>query len=374
MKRLLLVGGGHSHVEVLRQFGLFPDPTIEVTLISPDQHTPYSGMLPGWIAGHYQFVDCHIELARVARFARARFVQGRVASMDRARRCAILEDGAVIGYDVCSIDIGSTPPISAIAGAEQHAVAVKPVGRFIESIEHLAVQARGGGSFRVAVIGAGAAGVEVLLAVQYRLAREAPGAKLSYALVTATSTVLPSHPENVRKIFARILGERNIAVHTDFAVRIVSARALEALDGRTTDADFVVIATGADPASWPARSGIVTDPLGFINVNDSLQSVGDARLFAAGDIASGAVHGYPKSGVYAVRQGPVLAANLRNALTNRPLARYIPQRVALALISTGTRHAVATRGNWAFEGGGVWRWKDAIDRKFMNKYNRVPVS
>ncbi len=373
MKKLLLIGGGHSHVEVLRRFGISPDPTIDITLVSPDRHTPYSGMLPGWIAGHYRFADCHIDLERIARFARARFVQSRVASIDRPRQQAFVEDGSILGYAACSIDIGSTPPIGTIQGAREHAVPVKPVGRFIDTIESLASQARQGQQRSVAVIGAGAAGVEVLLSVQYRLVRESPASNLSFSLIAASSTVLPTHPDKVRNIFLRMLGERDVAVYTDFHVNTVESGMVRAIDGRKASADFVVLATGAEAASWPADSNIETDSFGFIKVNEHLQSVSDQFLFAAGDIASATDHSYPKSGVYAVRQGPVLASNLRNVLTNRPLARYIPQKVALALISTGTRYAVASRGRWVFEGGWVWTWKDFIDRKFMDKYNRVPM-
>lgn len=373
MKKLLLIGGGHSHVEVLRQFGLSPDPTIDITLVSPHRHTPYSGMLPGWIAGHYGFADCHIDLARIARFARAQFLQSRVASIDWARKRSITQDGSTLEYDACSIDIGSTPPIGSIEGAREHAVSVKPVGHFIDAIEAIASAVRSGQRMRVAVIGAGAAGVEVLLSVQYRLAREVPAANLSYALVAASSTVLPGHSEKVRHAFLRILQDRDVVVLPDFCVKSVQTGAVRSVDGRETAADFVVIATGAEAASWPADANIETDPHGFIKVNEHLQSPSDPCLFAAGDIASGTTHAYPKSGVYAVRQGPVLAANLRNVLTNRPLARYIPQTTALALISTGTRYAVASRGRWAIEGRWVWTWKDFIDRKFMDRYNRVPV-
>ncbi len=374
MKKLLLIGGGHSHVEVLRQFGLSPDPTIDITLVSPHRHTPYSGMLPGWIAGHYRFADCHIDLTRITRFARAHFLQSRIASIDWARKKAIDGDGSTLEYDACSIDIGSTTPIRSIQGAREHAVSVKPVGRFIDAIESLASQVRGGQRMRVAVIGAGAAGVEVLLSVQYRLGREVPAANLSYTLIAASSTVLPGHSEKVRNAFLRILKDRDVVVLPDFCVKSIRTGMVQSVDGRETGADFVVIATGAEAASWPADSNIETDSLGFIKVNEHLQALSDPYLFAAGDIASGTTHAYPKSGVYAVRQGPVLAANLRNVLTNRPLARYIPQSIALALISTGTRYAVASRGRWAIEGRWVWTWKDFIDRKFMDKYNRVPVS
>ncbi len=373
MKRLVLVGGGHSHVEVLRAFGREPDPRIELVLVSPDRYTPYSGMLPGWIAGHYTFADCHIDLAGLARFANARFIPMQVAGIAPADREVRLDDGTVLGYDACSIDIGSAPPVSAIEGARAHAVPVKPVGAFIQALESMAIDARNGRALRMALIGAGAAGVEVLLSVQHRLQRDAPSAPISFSLITASPTILPSHARRAREIFLRILRERQIVLITDFSVRSMDGSCIHAVDGNVVEADFIVIATGAEPASWPTASGIDTDPHGFIMIHDTLQTQSDPALFAAGDIASMPDRPYPKSGVYAVRQGPILAANLRNVLTNQPLARYSPQRHALALISTGNRYAVASRGPWTLEGRWVWTWKDHIDRRFMNKYNRMPV-
>lgn len=373
MKRLLLVGGGHSHVEVLRQLGLAPLAGVEVVLVSPDRYTPYSGMLPGWIAGHYSFADCHIDLVRVARFARTAFRPSRVAVLDPGRNTATLHDGTSIAYDIVSIDIGSTPPLDAIPGALEHATPVKPVGNFIDHIESLAKEIRGGRIARVTVVGAGAAGVEVLLAVRHRLLREAPGVNLVFALVAASPTILPSHAPRVRRKLQHILVERRVTVHMGFDVESIEPGLVRAKDGRAVGGDFVVVATGAAPAAWPIESGLAADPRGFIEVNEHLQSASHPRVFAAGDIASITDHSYPKSGVYAVRQGPVLAANLRRALQGEPLERYVPQPAALALISTGDCYAVASRGVLALEGRWVWRWKDRIDRRFMRKYNELPV-
>jgi selenide, water dikinase len=373
MKRLILVGGGHSHVEVLRAFGRRAAPNTELILVSPDRYTPYSGMLPGWIAGHYTSADCHIDLAQLVQFAAARFVPLHVTAIALRDREVRLEDGTVLGYDVCSINIGSTSPVDAIAGAGSYAVPVKPVKALINALEALTVEVKKGRRLHIALIGAGAAGVEVLLSVQYRLQGIFPAANLTYSLLTATSFILPGHAKKMREIFLRILAERQVALLTDFTVRSIDEHIIRAVDGRVVEADFIIVATGAAAASWPTECGIDTDGNGFIKINEHLQTASDPSFFAAGDIASMPGSPYSKSGVYAVRQGPVLAVNLRNALTNRPFARYIPQRQALALITTGTRYAVASKGPWALEGHWVWTWKDYIDRRFISKYNRAPA-
>lgn len=367
MRRLLLIGGGHSHVEVLRQFGLQPMADAELALISPDRFTPYSGMLPGWIAGHYDFADCHIDLDQVCRFAGSAFHKGKVTGLDPVRRVAMLDDGSSITFDVASIDTGSTPPLGAIAGMAEHAVPVKPVDRFLQAIEALSGAASR--PLQIVVIGAGAAGLEVLLSVQHRLRQRAPSVAHRYAVVTATPTILPNHAPATRARMARILEQRDVHVSTGFDVRGVERDRVIATDGRSVSADFVIAATGAEPAAWPRGAGLGVDARGFIAVDEHLQSVSHPGVFAAGDIASVTDHSYPKSGVYAVRQGPVLARNLRKALGGgEGLERYVPQPVSLALISTGDRYAVASRGNWCIAGAWVWRWKDHIDRKFMRKY------
>lgn len=370
MKRLLLVGGGHSHVEVLRQFGLQPMTDVELVLVSPDRYTPYSGMLPGWIAGHYSHADCHIDLDRLARFAGARFLTDRVTALDPAGHRALLADGSALEYDVAAIDIGSTPPLDRVPGAREHAVPVKPVDRFIERIEALTNPAHAAAPRAVAVIGAGAAGVEVLLSVRHRLQQHGQRS-ITFAIVSASDAVLPSHAARVQRRMHRILEHRSVALHLSFVVSKVTAGRIHAADGRSVAADFIVAATGADAAAWPRASGLAVDEYGFIAVNEHLQSRSHANVFAAGDIASITDHSYPKSGVYAVRQGPVLATNLRHALRGESLERYLPQPVSLALISTGDRYAIASRGRFCTAGGWVWRWKDWIDRKFMRKYNEL---
>jgi len=374
MKRLLLIGGGHSHVEVLRQFGLAPLADVEIVLVSPDRLTPYSGMLPGWVAGHYTVADCHIDLDVVARFAGARFVRSTVTRLDPGTRIATLADGQSITYDAASLDIGSTPPTSAIAGAADLGVPVKPVARFIEAIERLGREASAGGIRRIAVIGGGPAGVEILLAARHRVLAMQRQAALETVLLAASPHVLPGHGAGVRRLMTRELARQGVAVHCDFAAARVERDHVVAADGRTVAADFVAIATGAAAADWPRASGITVDARGFVRVDDHLQSVDAPGLFAAGDIASMDARAVPKSGVYAVRQGPVLAANLRASLTGAPLAAYRPQPSALALISTGGRHAIASRGPLAIAGDWVWRWKDHIDRKFMRKYSTLAAS
>ena len=367
MKRLVLCGGGHTHVEVLRRFGLRPVPGVELVLVSPNRFTPYSGMLPGLIAGHYRFDQVHLDLERVTHFAGARFLQTLVTGFDPRSRVVTLADGATLAFDVASLDVGSRPPTDGIPGAEEHAIGVKPVEPFLRVSGQWLERARAG--TRLAVVGGGAGGVETLLSMQHRFRRETGRADaVECHLVTDVDQVLPDHGARAQAIFRRILAERGVELHLASRVVRVEAGTVHAANGLVVRAHAIVWATGAAPLPLLRATGLALDAAGFVAVNGRLQSISHGHVFAAGDCATIVGHPRPKSGVYAVREGPPLAANLRAALGGRPLVRYVPQKHALALISTGNRYAVASRGSFAVEGAWVWWWKNWVDRRFVRRY------
>ena len=369
MKRIVLLGGGHSHVEVLRRFGVAPAAGVELVLVSPNRWTPYSGMLPGLVAGHYTFEDTHIDLERVARFAGARFRPTIATGLDPTARTVTCADGATLEFDFISLDVGSMPANAGIPGAGAHTLGVKPVDAFLRAWAALVERARVGALKRAVVVGGGAAGIEMTLGMQHRIAA-ATGRRdaVEWQLVTDVDVLLPAHNEKVRRIFRRILAEREVEVHLSSRVSRVEPGAVFAASGYHVAGDVILWATGAAASPRFATSGLAVDDRGFIAVDATLRSISHPNVFATGDCATIVGHPRPKSGVYAVRQGPPLAQNLRAAVEGRPLARHIPQARSLALISTGDRYAVASRDGWAFEGGWVWRWKDWIDRRFMRRY------
>ncbi len=365
--RILLVGGGHSHVEVLRRFAREPDAGIALTLVSPFARTPYSGMLPGTIAGHYTAAEASIALAPLAQWAGARLIEGEVRELDLHTRTVMLANGGREAFDVVSLDIGTTPAMT-VPGASDFALGIKPVEAFLDAWEQMRADVIAGQVSTIAVVGGGAGGVEALLAMQYRLHQEAGAAAPRFALVTDQAQVLAQHAPSARARMGRILVKRGVVLHLDSAAMAVEPGAVIVTHGRRIAADRIVWATGGAPAAWLAGSGLPCDAHGFVMVDAHLKSPAHPFVFAAGDCASQIDHPRPKSGVYAVRQGPPLAANLRRAASGEPLLEYRPQQQALALISTGNRHAIATRGPLAVEGAWVWRWKDHIDRKFVARY------
>jgi selenide,water dikinase len=359
VKRLLLVGGGHSHFAVLKSFGDAPVGGVSLALLSPSRYAFYSGIVPGVVAGHYRPEDCRIDLRPLAEHAGARFFQDSAVGMDPTRREVITARRERLQYDVLSLDIGSA--IREPAGTVEHALRLRPVEAFLAGWERLRASARKGEVHRIAVVGGGAAGVEVLLAMQHALA----GVAVEFALFSELP-ILARH--GARRAIVRILRARGVAVHSGRKVLVAGKDGVELEDGRHFEAQAAVWATGASAPPWIAQSGLVTDSLGFVAVSDTLQSRSHPEVFAAGDVASVIGEARPKSGVFAVRQGPVLARNLRRTLAGEAPEPFRSPSRSLALISCGNRYAVASWGGLAVEGACVWRWKDRIDRRFVERY------
>jgi selenide,water dikinase len=373
-RTLVLIGGGHSHVEVLRRFGRRPVPGLRIVVIGRDRYTPYSGMLPGLVAGHYSFDETHIDLEPLCRFAQAQFVQDEVIGLDPAARAVLCRSGGMYRYDVVSINIGSSPAAgldSGEDGGDRTSIAVKPIGRFLTQWADLCAHAGTSPTqLRIAVVGAGAGGVEMVLAMQFRLKAllGAGVAAPAFSLFGRAPHILPQHAASARRRFAAVLAARGVTVITGEDVSPIGGGRLRRSNGSVDAFDAVLWVTSASAAPWLRRTSLALTADGFIAVTRDLCSTSHSSVFAAGDIATMIGNERPKSGVYAVRQGPPLAENLRRALEGQPLRAYRPQRGALALITTGDRNAIATRDGWSAEGRGLWRWKDWIDRGFMRRY------
>ena len=367
------MGAGHAHVEVLRSFAVKPEPGVAIVLVTKTRFTPYSGMLPGLVAGIYRFEDAHVDVRRLAAAAGARFVQGTVLGLDLTSRQVHCVDGATIGYDLLSLDVGITPSTADVPGAAEHAIPVKPIDGFLTRFDALLARVRAGDVRRVALVGGGAGGVELALAVAHRLRLVAGQAghdptTLELWLVTRAARILAALPPEVARRLDRHLSSRRVEVLCDARVTAVAADHLD-IEGRPPlPVDAVLWVTEAAAPGWLRGTDLPLDPAGFIAVGGGLEVQGHRDVFAAGDVAHFGPRDLPKAGVYAVRQGPVLASNIRRTLHGRPLRPYRPQREALVLISTGERHAVGTRNGMVVEGGWMWRVKDWLDRRWVRRY------
>jgi selenide,water dikinase len=378
LRDIVLIGGGHSHVGVLKRFAMNPVPGVRLTLICRDTHTPYSGMLPGYVAGHYSYDDVHIDLSKLAEYAGARFYRDEAIGIDRTLKRVKCRNRPDVPYDILTINIGSSPQIDDVEGALEHAVPVKPITGFNQ--RWLALLSRienHEGPLTVATVGAGAGGVELTLAMQFRLQNELkqrgkdPG-QLQFHLFDAAQDILPTHNAKVRAVFRKALSDRGVKVHLGTAVKKVEERLLLTETGETLEADELLWVTRAGGPAWLRDTGLALDENLFIRVRDTLQAENDDNIFAAGDIANVIKYPREKAGVFAVRQGRPLADNLKRLARGKQPKAFRPQKHWLALISTGDKFAVASRGDLQFAGSWVWQWKNWIDRRFMKKFTDLP--
>lgn len=368
---IVLLGGGHAHVHVIKALAERPLPGVRVTLVTRDLETPYSGMLPGVIAGLYESHQAHIDLVRLAAVTATRLIHAEAIGLDRVAKRVLLAGRPSVAYDLLSIDLGITPDLASVAGAAEHGIAVKPIGKFLAKLDSLRARCLAGEVRRIAVIGGGAAGVELVLSLRTRLRVDAADAgrtaDVSFTLLTA-ETLLPTHNVGVQRAFRKHLVAAGIEVHEYCAATALNAGSIVCRDGKTIAADAVLLATNAAPPGWFAESGLARDSGGFLAVTPTLQVANDPDVFAAGDCAALVETPREKAGVYAVRAGPPLAANLGRRARGEALRPWRPQRRHLALISTGERYAVASRGPLKAEGAWLWTVKDWIDRRWMDMY------
>jgi selenide,water dikinase len=357
VRDLVLVGGGHSHVQVLKSFAMQPLPGTRLTIISREVHTPYSGMLPGHVAGVYSWRDIHIDLGPLAGFAGARLIADEVVGLDTQTQRLRLLAHPDLYYDVLSINAGAVP-----TGTGQ-GIPVKPIGRFLPQLQRVQAEARSGE--RVALIGGGAGGVELALALRRTL-------RTDVAVSLLTVELLPDHPPGVVRRLHRALHDAGVELVSGFRALSNEQGTVCAEDGRQIAADHVFWVTGVSAPDWPAEAGLATDSGGFIEVDRCLRSTSHPQIYAAGDIAALVDQPRAKSGVFAVREGPVLSRNLRRCLLERPPLPFRAQKRFLSLIGTGDGRAVASKGRFVAEGRWVWRWKDWIDRRFMARFNDLP--
>ena len=369
MKQLLLAGAGHAHLHVLKALAERPWPGVEVTLISPYARQIYSGMLPGWMAGHYRLDQCAAALEPLLKAAKVRFVEDSVSGLNAAQRTVQTRQSGEFAYAALSLDSGAQVDDSALAATDASLLAIRPIERFIVGWTRQLERFKQQGEARLAVVGGGAAGVELALAARYRLASELGDSRVRVTLI-AGSGLLPGHGPSIVKRVARALAQHRIDVVSGYAAGCPAGLMMS--DGSLIEVDCVIAATGVKAAPWLAESALALAPDGFIAVHDGQQSVSHPEVFAAGDVASRIDAPHAKSGVYAVRAGPVLASNLDRALRGQALQSYLPQRRSLYLLATGPKQAIMSWGKISASGGWAWQWKDAIDRRFMKQYDLDP--
>ncbi len=391
VKDLVLIGGGHSHAIVLRMFGMKPLPGVRLTLISEASDTPYSGMLPGYVAGFYNHDECHIDLLRLAQFAQAQLYIDRVIGLDLENKKVLCANRPPVAFDLLSIDIGSTPATISVPGAAEYAIPAKPVFQLLAHWNQICrdvacnVSTDPQKPVCLGIVGGGAGGVELALSMHARLHISPHSVtegvfdsnknryNLEIHLFHNAAELMPHYHPWVRGHFKEILLQRGIQLHLQETVCEVQPHKVKCESGLKVECDRIFWVTQASAPNWLRAAGLATDSNGFIQVHDTLQSVSHPYVFAAGDIATMVNHPRPKAGVFAVRQGKPLFRNLRRTLLGQHLLPYKPQKQYLSLIGTGDGRAIASWGSLGFGPSGLlWRWKNWIDRRFMERFSNLP--
>lgn len=371
-KDLVLVGGGHSHAIALRMWAMHPLPGVQITLISDASDTPYSGMLPGHVAGFYSHEECHINLRSLCQIAQVNFIRDRAIGLDLINDRVQCANHPAIAFDVVSIDTGSTPKLPPAFPRSEHHVAAKPISTFLNWWYWLCESVPS--NLSLGIVGGGTGGVELALNMQHRLRNQEELDNFTIHLFQRNQTLMPKHNVWVQRHFERLLRDCSIQLHLGETVQGIENHTLICESGLTVPCDETVWVTQASAPKWLAESGLTVDSDGFILVNDTLQSVSHPHVFAAGDVATMMNYSRPKAGVFAVRQGKPLFQNLQNALMAKPLKPYRPQKNYLSLVGTGNRSAVASYGQLGFQAGWLWTAKDRIDRAFMNRFTELEAT
>jgi len=370
-KQLVLIGGGHSHAIALHLWQKNLLPNTEITLISDVKQTPYSGMLPGYVAGHYTFAQTHIDLVKLAKKNHIKLIIESVINIDTDYKKVVCQSGKTVNYDLLSIDIGSTPDDSLIKGAKENAIPAKPVPLFLEKWQQIVnySQQKPQEKIIINIIGGGAGGVELALNMHQKLKAILKQKKLIINLINRGNKILDSHNNYVSQKLTKILTQKNINLYLQQEVREIHQNSIITKSGLILESNYTFLVTNSSPARWLKTTNISTDDQGFILVKDTLQTLSHRDIFATGDIATMVNYPRPKAGVFAVRQGKPLYENWCQLLRDKSPRNYQPQSLYLSLIGTGDKKAVASWGILGAYSPLFWLLKDYIDKKFMRQFD-----
>lgn len=372
VRDVVLVGAGHTHIFVFPDFAADPPPRCRVTVVVDTPIAVYSGMAPGYVAGQYRREELEIDVRPLAELIDATVIVDRAVGIDAHNNQVKLASGDTVRYDFVSLDIGSTVTGLDVPGVREHAIATRPITKLIERVDDLLdrAQAKVGEPFNVIIAGGGAGGVELAFTLHHRLSAHSSAA-VHVTLLEAGTRILARYPVKLARRVLRLAARQGINIVCERRVGAVSGDRVELNDGGSLACDALIWVTGATSHGVFDDSGLDADERGFLHTRTTLQARDHDNIFAAGDCAT--MLDYPttaKAGVYAVRQGPYIAHNLRASLAGQPLRRYVPQRDFLTLLNTGGGYAIGVKWGLTFQGEWVMRWKDRIDRKFMRRFQR----
>jgi len=362
-KHLVLVGGGHAHMTVMKNLGNLVKHGRRVTLIGPSPYHYYSGMGPGVLSGIYQPQEARFHVRKMVEDRGGSFVLGSVVGVDPIDRALSLRSGDEIRYDVVSFNVGSHVPVDLLPGVE-NVLTVKPIENLLKARRRILDLARSGKP-KLVVVGGGPSGVEITGNL-WRLVRD-HGAAARITLLAGLK-LLSRFPEKARRLAVDSLNARGIEVLEGAHVSRLEGGCALLADGREYPFDLALLAWGISPSELFRRSGLPTGEDGGLLVNEHLQSVSYPEIFGGGDCISFQAHPLDRVGVHAVRQNPILYHNLKAALEGGKLQRFRPSDIYLLLFNLGDGRAIYWRDDRVWAGRLVFIFKNYLDKKFMREF------
>lgn len=370
MKRLVLVGGGHAHLEVLHAFRERPVPGVALLLLSPSPRAAYTGMVPGMLMGEHSASSLQFDLPSLAQAAGGRFREGAVTAIDAHAKRVWIGDESV-EFTCCSINVGSAPGGASVPGMRAHATALRPLDHALQlgaTFDALRSNAPSTPP-AVVVVGGGAAGVEVAIALALRGAR-----RVAVTLVHRGVALLDAPDTRAAARALHACNREGVTVCLNRQVVRVEDTGVVLDDGSRLQSSLTVWLTGAAPPAVLREGVLPRSARGFLLLDDTLRAADGSPVWGAGDCAELEAYPWvPRAGVHAVREGPVLAHNLRVALTGRGTPqRYHPQGQFLSLLLSGHDRALLNWYGITLEGRWPRRLKRTIDRAFMRRHTITP--
>ena len=364
---LVLIGGGHAQISVLKKFGMRPIPGLKITLINKNLTSSYSGMLPGYIAGTYNEEETQINLLNLCKFANARLIVDEVTGLDTYIKEIYLKNRAPVYYDTLSINTGGEPDIKKIKGAEKYSIPIKPISNLIETFHKIKKQLKEINNVSITIIGGGAGGVEIALSLKKFLDFENKKEK-NITLISKANNLIGNNSILLHQNVMSLLNKNNINVILGDEVVEFKRNTLNTRSGKKITSQFNFLVTSISSPEWLSKTRLKITAKGFIEVNKYLQT-SNKNIFSAGDACSIRNYNLPRAGVYAVRQGPILYKNLRSRILKSRFVSYKPQKNFLSLIGDGQSEAIASWGPISFRSSWAWKLKRYIDEKFIRTYN-----
>lgn len=365
MKNLVLAGAGFANLYVLKALVKSPWPDLKVFLINRSKLQTHAGMLTHWMCGNAELESCSVDVQKLAQKAGAEFIQDDIGGIDLACRSIALKSGQKLDFDVVSLALGGQIDSLYLESEAYRLIPVRPLLDFARAWEEMVLSVSKYDKIRVAILGGGAAGVELALITHWRLTRVVDSRHVKITLI-AGEGLLPFFSKDARLLTEEMLKERRIQIVKGKAY--AGKNGLILGEGELLPVDFVLVATSVQPQGWFRETGLALCDEGFFAVQKNQQSINSRAVFATGDCATRMDSPHERALTYAVAAAPVVNQNIFRQLRGRTLLDVPLPRRTLSILNTGPKVALMNYGAFTAAGYWNWRWKSWRDRKFIKQF------